>query len=106
MNRMAYRPDPPPPGRRPIVEPEIIPPDRGSRRRDGDEPPPVWVGRHRIVLAPPGPFAMLAGLLGLAAVAVMGTLLFLGLFLFFVPILGAVVVGAILAALLRGPRRF
>jgi hypothetical protein len=88
---------------RPSAEPEILPPEHAEPRRPGGEPS-VWVTRHRLVFATPGPFALILGLLGLGALAVIGLVLFLGLFLFWLPVLGALALGLLLAALVRGPR--
>jgi len=84
-------------------EGEIIPPDRDAHptRQPGD----VWVTRHRIYIARPGPFGLLLGLIGLGALAAAGFIAFLGLFLLWLPLLGLIAAGAILSALLRGPRR-
>ncbi len=85
---------------------EIIPPGR-PRRDDprGREDGPVWVSRQRIYIARPGPFGMLLGLVGLAALLAVGFLVFLGLFVLWLPLLGILAVGVILSAFLRGPRR-
>ncbi len=86
-------------------EGEIIPPGHAGPRRPRDEPQ-VWVGRNtRVFIAPVGPWALILGLLGLGAIAVVGAVVFLGLFLLWLPLIGLVAAGAILAALLRGPRR-
>jgi hypothetical protein len=88
--------------RRPVAEPEIIPPGRPDPRpRQSDR---VWV-RQRVIIKPPGPLGFALGLIALAAFAAVGIVAFLGFFLILVPALGILVAGFILAALLRGPRR-
>jgi hypothetical protein len=84
-------------------EVEIIPPDRDARRprEDGE----VWVARHRVFIARPGPFELILGLLGLGALVAVGFIAFLGLFLLWLPLLGLIAAGTLLAALLRGSRR-
>lgn len=88
-------------------EVEIIPPgaadrdDPRSRRENG----PVWVTRQRVYIARPGPLGVILGLIGFAALLAVGFLVFLGLFVLWLPILGLVAVGVILSALLRGTRR-
>ncbi len=95
--------DPHHPARRPQAEPEIIPPDRpGGPRLDGG--PRLRVTSHRFVVTPE-PFSGLLALFAFGAVALASAVALLGLFLLAVPILGAVLAGFILAALLRGPRR-
>ncbi|HUZ72251.1 MAG TPA: hypothetical protein VMU87_04640 [Stellaceae bacterium] len=88
-------------------EVEIIPPGRAARddprRRRKDEP--VWVSGQRIYIARPGPLGMLLGLIGLAALLAVGFLVFLGLFVLWLPLLGIIAVGVIVSAFLRGPRR-
>ena len=83
-------------------EVEIIPPGADPRRRNERE---VWVGRHRVYIVKPGPFGLILGLLGLGALVAVGFIAFLGLFLLWLPLLGLIAVGAILSAVLRGPRR-
>ncbi len=86
-------------------EGEIIPPDRSARRPDERGGGDLWVARHRVYIARPGPFALVLGALGLGALVAAGFIAFLGLFLFWLPLLGVFAVGAILSAVLRGPRR-
>ena len=87
---------------------EIIPPgeadrdDPWHRREEG----PVWTSRQRIYIAHPGPLGMILGLLGLGALFAVGVVVFLGLFVLWLPLLGLIAAGAILAALFRGPKRF
>ena len=88
--------------RRPVAEPEIIPPGRADPSRR--EPEPVWA-RQRIYVARPGPLGIALGLIGLGALAAVGIVAFLGLFLILIPAVGVMVAAFILAALLRGPRR-
>lgn len=84
-------------------EVEIIPPGQDPRpARKQDE---IWVARHRVYVVRPGPFGMALGLLGLLALAGIGVIAFLGLFLLWLPLLGLIAAGAILSAFLRGPRR-
>jgi hypothetical protein len=85
-------------------EVEIIPPGEDERPpRDGRE---VWVGRHRVYIVKPGPFGVILGLLGLGALAAIGFIAFLGLFILWLPLVGVFALAAILSAFLRGPRRF
>ena len=88
--------------RRPVTEPEILPPERVGQRRPASEQ--VWV-RQRVFVAPPGPLGVALGLLVLAAAAALGLVLFLGFFLVALPLAGAMVLAFVVAALLRGPRR-
>jgi hypothetical protein len=88
--------------RRPVAEPEIIPPGRPDPR--ARQPDQVWV-HQRIKIARPGPLGIVLGLLGLCVFAAVGIVAFLGLFLILIPALGILIAGFILAALLRGPRR-
>jgi hypothetical protein len=48
---------------------------------------------------------MILALIGLAAFAAAGIVLFLGLFFFLLPALGVMLAAFLLAALLRGPQR-
>jgi len=88
--------------RRPVTEPEIIPPDRADpqRRTTG----PIWV-RQRVFVAPPGPMGIAMGLVALAALVGVGFVALLGFFVLALPLVGAMVAAFILAAMLRGPRR-
>ena len=88
--------------RRPVAEPEIIPP--GSADPGPRVPGPGWA-RQRIYVARPGPLGVALGLIGLGALAALGIVAFLGLFLILVPAVGLLIAALILAALLRGPRR-
>jgi hypothetical protein len=87
--------------RQPVAEPEILPPS-GVRQRRDDE---LWA-RQRVFIAKPGPLGAVLAFLALGAFAAVGVLLFLGLFLFMLPVVGAMVAAFLIAALLRGPRRF
>jgi hypothetical protein len=98
---MPYRSDDE--ARPPRAEPEILPPEHADPRRRRGEPE-IWISSHRMSFATPGPFALILGLLGLGALAAVGLVLFVGLFLFWLPIVGALALGLFLAALLRGPR--
>ena len=88
--------------RPPAAEPEIIPPGRPDPRWQGKEK--VWV-RQRVYVAPAGPLGVVVGLILLAALAGIGVVAFLGLFLLALPIAAAMVAAALLAALWHGPRR-
>src|SRR5271157_4613799 len=95
--------------RRPAAEPEIIPPDHPGPQRTGDRRT-TWTvdeaGRsYRIFVAKPSPFAMVLALIGLGAALAIVIFLVLGLFLLWVPVLGIVLCGLVLSALLRGPPR-
>jgi hypothetical protein len=89
-------------------EVEILPPEHNR----GDDPwrsraaGPVWMSQRRIYIARPGPFGLILGLLGLATLLAAGFFVFLGLFVLWLPLLGLLAVGAVLSAVLRGPRRF
>ena len=72
--------------RQPVAEPEILPPDRAGPRRQDQ----VWM-QQRVFVARPGPLGMALALIGLAAFAAAGIVLFLGLFLFLLPALGVMV---------------
>lgn len=89
--------------RPPRAEVEILPPGHPDPRRRGEasDTAQLWVSGHRLTFQAPGPFAVILGLLGLGLVAVVGLVIFLGLFLLWVPVLGALVAGVLLAALLR-----
>jgi len=86
-------------------EVEIIPPDETDDQRRRPEGP-IWVSRQRIYIARPGPFGLILGLLGLAALLAVGFLVFLGLFVLWLPLLGILAIGLLISALLRGPRKF
>jgi hypothetical protein len=90
--------------RQPVTEPEILPPDHagaGPRARGAEQ---IWV-RQRVFVAPPGPLGVVLGLVALVALAALGVVAFLGLFLLALPLAGALIVAGGLAMLLRGPRR-
>jgi hypothetical protein len=88
--------------RRPVAEPEIIPPGHPDpRARAGG---PVWV-HQRVAFARPGPLGIALGLIGLGVFAAVGIVAFLGLFIILIPVVGVMIAAFILAALLRGPRR-
>ena len=95
--------------RAPRAAPEILPPA-------GQGPDPRWQARdprrepifvrQRVYVARPGPLALVLGLFGVAALGFIGAVAFLSLAFFLLP-LAAVGLGAlVVAALLRGPRRF
>ncbi len=88
--------------RRPVTEPEILPPDHAGQQRQA--PDPVWV-RQRVFVAPPGPMGIAMGLIALAALVGVGFVALLGFFLLALPLAGAMVVAFVLVAMLRGPRR-
>jgi hypothetical protein len=93
--------------RRPVAEPEILPPDRAQEPSDRTQEMRAdqFFVRQRVFIAPPGPLGAVLAFVALAAIAASGVLLFLGLFLFLLPVVGAMVAGFLIAALLRGPRR-
>ena len=92
----AHKPD------RPRSEPEIIPPRVGA-----GTPSYIWLsageqsGTHRIYVARPGPFAIIAALALIGLVVAAIVLVLLGVVLIWIPI----VVGGILLALLSGAIR-
>jgi hypothetical protein len=88
--------------RRPVTEPEIIPPDRAGPQRQ--TPEPMWV-RQRVFVARPGPMGIAMGLVALAALVGIGFVALLGFVVLALPLVGAMVAAFILAAMLRGPRR-
>ena len=89
---------------RPRSEPEIIPPDRGGRR---DGRGHVWTttdehgGTHRIYVAQPGPFAIIAALIIAGLVFAGIVLLLLGLVLFWIPVIILVVAALLLVGYIR-----
>jgi hypothetical protein len=85
--------------RLPRSEPEILPPQPADDPRR--ERPSVWSTSHRVTFSAPGPLGGVLMLLGLGALAVLGVAFFLSLFLLWIPILGALAAGFVLAALLR-----
>ena len=89
--------------RPPRAEVEILPPGHPDPRRRGAAPgdPQLWMSGHRLTFRAPGPLALILGLLGLGLVAFAGFVVVLGLFLLWIPVLGALVAGVLLAALLR-----
>lgn len=89
--------------RPPRTEPEILPPERPEDR--GRAAPHPAFAQQRLVFAAPGPLGVLLALVGLGAIAVIGVVLFLGLVLLWIPVVGALAAGFIIAALLRGARR-
>jgi hypothetical protein len=90
--------------RAPRSEPEILPPERTGSR--GPAPGPVWATQHRIVFTKPGPLQIILGLVVLAGIVAVGALVLLGLFLLWLPIMGATIIALILASWFRAPRRF
>jgi hypothetical protein len=88
--------------RRPVTEPEIIPPDHTGSQRPA--PGPVWV-RQRVFVAPAGPMGIVMGLVALAALVGVGFVALLGFVVLALPLVGAMVAAFIIAAMLRGPRR-
>lgn len=94
--------------RPPRAEVEILPPGHSDPRhpdprRHGAAPgdAQLWMSGHRLTFRAPGPLAMILGLIGLGLVAFAGFVVVLGLFLLWIPVLGALVAGVLLAALLR-----
>ncbi len=115
-----HRPDRTGPGsgpEQPRAEPEIIPPDKtgrdkgqrgGFRRADmhivfGDAGFPP--GFQRITIARPGLFAIVMGALVVGAVAAAVLLLLLGTLFVALPVIGAAIVIAFVTVLIRGPAR-
>jgi hypothetical protein len=89
--------------RQPVAEPEILPPDHAGPKQPPQDQ--VWMRQRVFVARPPGPLGIVLALIGAAAFAAAGIVLFLGLFFFLLPALGVMMAVFILAALLRGPRR-
>jgi hypothetical protein len=100
---MSFHDEAPPP-RAPRSEPEILPPERRGPR--GPEIGPVRATQYRIVFTRPGPLQIVLGLIILGVIAVVSALALFGLFLLWLPLMGATVVAVILAAVFRRPRRF
>jgi Flp pilus assembly protein TadB len=92
--------------RRPRVEPEIIPPERGGDAPRGARM--TWTtfrdgeGVHRVYVTRPGLPLILLALLVLGAIALLAVLLVAGMVLLWLPIL----IGAIVVALLAGAIRY
>lgn len=89
----------------PRSEPEIIPPGRESRH-EREQRQQGWVyddrtGVHRIFVAQPGPFSLLAALLIVGLVVAAIVVLVLGLFLFWIPVVVLVVGGLLLSGYIR-----
>jgi hypothetical protein len=90
--------------RAPRGEVEILPPGNEERaapqfRHD------IRMTRQHVFVAQPGPVGVALFLLGLGVVAGLGLLIFLGLFLLWIPLVGVALAGIVLSTLLRGPRR-
>jgi len=93
--------------RRPEIE--IIPPSE-QERRQADGRSRVWIWADdargaRVYFKQPGPFTVLLTFLALAGLVGAGLVVFLGLFLLWLPLLGAVLAVAIVSGMLRGHRR-
>jgi hypothetical protein len=89
---------------RPIIEPEIIPPDR--REQQSRSRSRIWIaddlhGSHRVYVARLGPFGAILLALGIGAASAALFALLLGAFLLGTLALAGVVAFAMLAALLR-----
>lgn len=87
------------------TEPEIIPPERDDRRREGDEPR-IWIsvnGRRfdRAAFVSPGPLTVMLAALTLGILAVVATVLLLGAFLVWIPLTVVLAAGLILSAMVR-----
>jgi hypothetical protein len=96
-------------------EPEIIPPER----QDGSSPDPRWSRNRarkddmrvfmwssgpegaRFHYGRPGPLGLFFVILGLAALSALGFLVFLGLAAIAIPLIGALIFGAIIAGVIR-----
>lgn len=94
------------PPEKPLVEPEIIPPDRTGRQYDWRRPP--WRdpfaetrGTHRIFVTRVGPFGIALLMLGLAAVAAIILIAFIGAVLIWIPVVAALVAIAAIVRFLR-----
>jgi hypothetical protein len=91
------------PPEQPRVEPEIIPPDRGSRYSPWSSYGFTQTrGTHRIHVTRVAPFGIALLMLAIAAVAVIIMIAVLGAVLIWIPIVAVVL---IVGALLRGLRR-
>jgi hypothetical protein len=104
MDCMSYEHDDRRP-ERPRAEPEILPPDRAvPRERSGSEEY-VWFdprgGTHRIYVARPGPFSIIAALLITGLVVAAIVLLLLGLVLFWIPVVIVIIASFLLAGYTR-----
>lgn len=89
----------------PRSEPEIIPPGHESRR-EREQRQRGWVyddrtGIHRIYVAQPGPFSLMAALLIAGLVLAAIVVLVLGLVLFWIPVVVLVVGGLLLSGYIR-----
>jgi hypothetical protein len=94
----------------PRAEPEIIPPGapdpRETRARSH-----IWIAveetpeGRRIHVRKPGPLTIVLTLLAIGLFTAAALVLFLGLFLLWLPVAGVLVAAAVVTALLRGPSR-
>jgi hypothetical protein len=93
---------------RPIIEPEIIPPDR--RDRQSPSRSRIWIadgvrGSHRVYVARLGPFGAILLALAIGVVSAALLALLLGAFLIGTLAIGAIAAFAMIAALLRSLAR-
>jgi hypothetical protein len=96
---MAKNPNQP---ERPRVEPEILPPDRGSGR--GWPPPPYgYTGQstHRIYVSRIGPFGFALLLLVIGLLSGVLLLVLVGAALIWIPVVAVLVIIAAISGLLR-----
>jgi hypothetical protein len=94
----------PPRGERPRSEPEIIPPG-APLRRPRDDPFSDTLFTQRIYVTRLGPFGLIVLALAIGIVAVVLLVLLVGAVLFWIPIVGLLVAGAILSGALRSRLR-
>jgi|ERR1700683_4398252 hypothetical protein len=90
------------PPEQPRVEPEIIPPDRGSRYQPWN--PYGFTetrGTHRIHVTRVGPFGIALLMLAIAAIATIVMIAVLGAVLIWIPIVAVVLIAGALLRLLR-----
>ena len=87
---------------RPRAEPEIIPPGNESTPRGWTDARTSFAGTQRIYVARTGSFGVAMFALAVAALAVLGLLLVLGVFVILLPLAGLLLAVAVAAGLLRG----
>ena len=90
-----------PQGERPRAEPEIIPPDRGSRRTHREK---VFVGAHgaeRVYVARVGPVGAILTVLIVAILLAVMLALLMGALLIWLPLVVLFVAGVIIAGIVR-----
>jgi hypothetical protein len=91
---------------RPRVEPEILPPERGSRNGQSWPPPPYGYGQgadgsHRIFVTRIGPFGFGLAMLVIGLFAAVLLLLLIGTALLWLPFVAAIVIVGAVVGLLR-----